>query len=119
MLSRKLFIQPARVVFRPHTQALRAASTFDESMLMKFAWTPRALSLYEAHMEFQQFAEENFRKVAAKVGTIPSAALNMQVAAIESIRDFMGTPRDLLLYESHLQYSDFIQENFTAGDMSP
>ena len=59
MLSRKLLVQPVRSIIRPNTQALRAASTVDQSSLLKFAWTPRALSLYEAHMEFKKFAEES------------------------------------------------------------
>jgi hypothetical protein len=120
MLSRKLLVQPVRSIIRPNTQALRAASTVDQSSLLKFAWTPRALSLYEAHMEFKKFAEENFATVKEKVVSFPSSVVrNMQVAAEESLRDFMGSPRDLLLYESHLHYNDFIQENFRAGDMSP
>ena len=119
MLSRKLFLQPARVVLRPQAHALRAASTMDESSLLKFAWTPRTLALYEAQMQFKQFAEDNFTKVKAKVEEIPNAMRNMQVAAEESIRTFMGSPRDLLLYESHLHYNDFIQDNFRAGDMTP
>mmetsp|Transcript_2400 Transcript_2400/g.4383 ORF Transcript_2400/g.4383 Transcript_2400/m.4383 type:complete len:120 (-) Transcript_2400:233-592(-) len=119
MLSRKLFFQPARALMKPNAYALRAASTVDQSSLLKFAWTPRTLALYEAHMEFKKFAEENFAKVKGKVASIPSVVRNMQVAAEESLRDFMGSPRDLLLYESHLHYNDFIQDNFRAGDISP
>lgn len=120
MLSRKLILQPARVVLMSQTHALRAVSTVDQSSLLKFAWTPRTLALYEAQMQFKQFTEENFiAKIKAKVEEVPTALRNMQVAAEESIRTFMGSPRELLLYESHLHYNDFIQENFRAGDMSP
>lgn len=91
-------------------------STVDQTSLLKFAWTPRTLSLYEAQMKFKQFAEENFSKVKAKVQEIPCVARKMQVAAEESIRTFMGSPRDLLLYEQHLHYDNFIQENFRPGD---
>lgn len=114
MLSRKLFIQPMR-----NAGLARAASTVDQSSLLKFAWTPRTLALYEAHMEFQKFTEANFSKVKAKVASIPSVVRSMQVAAEESLREFMGSPRDLMLYESHLQYNDFVQNNFRARNTSP
>ena len=119
MLSRKLLVQPVRGIIRPNVQLLRTVTTVDESSLLKFAWTPRTLSLYEAHLEFKKFAEENFAKVKAKVTEFPDTVRNYQAAAEESIRNFMGSPRDLLLYENHLNYNDFIQENFRSGDITP
>ena len=117
MLSKRLVFLPTR--FNAINHSARYASSLDESSLLKFAWTPRSLSLYEAHMHFKKFSEDNFAKVKEKVSSIPTVINNLQAAAEDSIREFMGTPRDLMLYESHLHYDDFIQDNFKAGDIVP
>lgn len=119
LLARKVNIQPSRSILRLGAHTLRAASTIDESSLLKFAWTPRTLALYEAHLAFKKFTEENFTQAAINTAAIPSTAVrNMRVAVEESIIDFMVTPRDLLLYEAHLDFKNFIQDNFRAGDVS-